>query len=246
MHALWMQCKVEFLKTFRNRMFLFFSLFMPIMFYYIFTNLVNRDLPFREEWEAHYLMSMALFSLISSSVCSLGITFVYENKLGWSKMIRLTPLKEAFYFLAKMMAQLLINLVSVILIFLFGYVVNDVQLSISQWVMCMVWIVLASIPFMALGAIVGSLNKVETATALSNILLFGLAIVGGLWMPVNQLPEFLQQISKWLPSYRAGEGAWNLINGQSISWETIMILMVYFVVFMILSVYIRRKRQEPV
>lgn len=41
MRALWMQCKIEILRTFRNKLFIFFSLLMPVMFYYIFTNVVQ-------------------------------------------------------------------------------------------------------------------------------------------------------------------------------------------------------------
>ena len=72
MRALWMQCKIEILRTFRNKLFIFFSLLMPVMFYYIFTNVVqvpqNGD-----AWKAHYLISMATFSIVGTALFSFGV-----------------------------------------------------------------------------------------------------------------------------------------------------------------------------
>lgn len=245
MRALFMQYKIELLRTLRNPFFLFFSLAMPIMFYFIFTKFVNADIPDKEEWQAHYLMSMAIFSIIGSSISSLGVTEVYEKKSGWTTFVRLTPLPTVSYMTAKMTAQMFVSFLSVIVIFTVGILINHIQLPLVTWIGSGLWILFASLPFLALGTVVGSLKKVNTATVVSNILLFGLAIVGGLWMPVEIFPETMQQISKWLPSYRYGEGAWNIVNGEAVQLQTVAILLFYLIVFMLLSVYIR-KRQEAV
>lgn len=89
-----MQCKVEIIRILRNRYFVFWSLVMPIIFYYIFTNLVNSDVPNKAEWQAHYLMSMTVFSVMGSSMMTLGIRMVQERSQGWSTFIRVTPLSD--------------------------------------------------------------------------------------------------------------------------------------------------------
>ena len=78
MKALWMQCKIEILRTFRNKLFIFFSLLMPVMFYYIFTNVIqvpqNGD-----AWKAHYLISMATFSIVGTALFSFGVRISQEK-----------------------------------------------------------------------------------------------------------------------------------------------------------------------
>lgn len=243
--ALIMPCKIELLRTVRNPFFLFFSLCMPVMFYYIFTNIVNADLPDKEIWQTQYLMSMTIFSIISSSISSLGVTEVYEKRSGWTTFVRITPMPALFHMVAKMTAQMFVNFLSVVVIFTFGMLVNHIRLPIVTWISSGLWLLCASLPFLALGTVVGSLKKVNTATVVSNILLFGLAIVGGLWMPVELFPETLQAIAKWLPSYRYGEGAWQIVQGDAIHPQTGLILFFYLVIFVLLSMYIR-KRQDAV
>ncbi len=81
MRALWMQCKIEILRTFRNKLFIFFSLLMPVMFYYIFTNVIqvpqNGD-----AWKAHYLISMATFSIVGTALFSFGVRISQEKRAG--------------------------------------------------------------------------------------------------------------------------------------------------------------------
>lgn len=63
-----MQCRMEIKRMLRNRYFVFWSLAMPIAFYYIFTNVVNTNAPDPAAWNAHYLMSMTTFSVMGSSI----------------------------------------------------------------------------------------------------------------------------------------------------------------------------------
>ena len=57
-------------------------------------------------------------------------------------------------------------------------------------------------------------EKVETATGVSNFIYLILAILGGLWMPMDILPKILQNIGNWLPGFHYGNGAWEIIRGD--------------------------------
>lgn len=90
MRLITVQCKAEMLRIIRNPYYVFWSLLMPIMFYFIFTRVVNTgsdDLT----WRAHYLMSMATFSVMGSAIMTLGIRLVQERTQGWTTFIRITP-----------------------------------------------------------------------------------------------------------------------------------------------------------
>jgi ABC-2 type transport system permease protein len=243
MNAFKMQCKAEITKVQRNRYFLFWSLAMPIIFYYIFTNVVNTNVPNKAEWNAHYLMSMTTFSVMGSSIMTLGIRMVQERSQGWSTFIRITPLSDTVYFAAQMVGQGLIHLLSVMIIFIAGFLINHVTLSAFEWVMCGLWILLGTLPFLALGTVIGMMKKVETAAGVSNVLYMVLAVAGGMWTPLEYMPKVMQNIGKWLPSYNFGSGAWEIVRGGLPDWKNILILIAYLVVFMLLSKYIRRKQE---
>ncbi len=243
MEAFKTQCKFEIIRILRNRYFVFWSLVMPIIFYYIFTNLVNSDVPNKAEWQAHYLMSMTVFSVMGSSMMTLGIRMVQERSQGWSTFIRITPLSDTVYFAAQMIGQSVIHLLSITIIFIAGAIINNVSLTPMEWIMSGLWILLGSLPFLAIGTLIGNMKKVETAAGISNVLYMVLAVSGGLWMPLEVMPKMMQNIGKWLPSYNFGNGAWEIVRGNMPDWKNILILIAYLALFMLLSKYIRRKTE---
>ncbi|WP_374018155.1 ABC transporter permease [Paenibacillus thiaminolyticus] len=245
MKLLFVQCKMELLRVIRNPYFVFWSLLMPMVFYFIFTRIVNVGVDNKAWWQAHYLMSMTAFSIMGSAIMTLGIRIVQERKNGWTTYIRITPLQGSIYFAGKMFGQFMMHLFSIIAIFLCGYLLNGVSLSWSAWLSCGLWLLLASIPFLGLGALVGTMKRVDTASGVSNAIFMLLAITGGMWFPLDIMPKFIQTAAKLLPAYHFGGGAWEIVRGESPQWEHALFLAGYLLLFMILSTYIR-KRQEAV
>jgi len=238
-----LQCKAEMLRILRNPFYVFWSLAMPIMFYFIFTRIFNTGADDVQLWQAHYLMSMTAFSVMGSAIMTLGIRLVQERTNGWDKFMRVTPLPGTTYFLGKMFGQTVMHLFSIVVIFLAGYLINGVSLSISQWLLSGLWILGGSLPFLALGTLFGTMKRVDTASGVSNAVYMILAICGGMWMPIDILPRMMQRIAHWLPSYNFGGGAWAIIRGQSPEWSNALILLGYFLLFMLLSTYIRKKQE---
>lgn len=246
MRPLKMQCKAEILRILRNPYFVIWSLLMPILFYFLFTKIINTGVDNPQEWQAHYLMSMTSFSVMGSAIMTLGIRLVQERTQGWSLFMRITPISDTAYFFSKMVAQTLVHVFSITLIFVAGALINGVSLSVMEWLMSGMWILIGSFPFLALGTLVGTMRKVDTASGVSNIIYMVLAISGGMWMPIEIMPEFIQAIAKWLPSYNFGNGAWEIVKGNSPELMNFLILIGYLVLFMLLSRYVRRKQEAAV
>ena len=69
---------------------------------------------------------------------------------------------------------------------------------------------------LALGTVIGSIKKADAAAGLANILNMSLAVIGGLWMPIEVFPKILRTIGEWTPTYHFGSGAWDIVAGKSI------------------------------
>lgn len=246
MKMLIMQSRVEIIRILRNPYYVFWSLFMPILFYTLFTKIFNSGFENQEEWQAHYLMSMTVFSVMGTSIITLGLRLVEERAQGWSMFMRITPLSDTVYFISKMAGQTFIHLFSIIIIFIAGVVINGVSLSAAEWISSGLWILAASAPFLAMGLLIGNMKKVDTASGVSNFLYLGFAITGGLWMPIDIFPEIIQNVSKWMPAYNYGNGAWQLAKGEWPEWTNVIVLAAYLLVFMLLSFYIRKKQEAAV
>ncbi|RPK20450.1 ABC transporter permease [Paenibacillus xylanexedens] len=245
MSMLLAQSRVEMLRISRNLYFVFWSLLMPVLFYILYTRIFTTDAVDAQQWNAHYLMSMTCFSVMGSSIMTLGIRLVQERVHGWVTYLRVTPLQNSIYFGGKMIGQTFIHLCSIIIIFISGYLINGVSLIALQWIGSALWILAGSLPFLALGTCIGTFRRVDTASGLSNALYLSLALLGGMWMPLDVMPDWLGQIGSRLPSYSFGNGAWVIITGGMPHMRDVLLLAAYLVGFMLLSTYIRNKQKEP-
>lgn len=238
------QTKAESLRIIRSPFFLLFSIAMPIVFYFLFTSINGADKSIQSTtWGVFSLMSMTAFSLIGTAVSQFGIRLSFEHQDGWVRLLRLTPLTPTVWIGSKLVAQMAVQLIVIVVIFLSAGLVHDIQLTAGQWIACGLWLWIGSLPFLALGALLGTLKNANTAIAIGNILQMGLAIVGGLWMPLQALPKWMQSIGEWLPSHRYANGAWNMVAGHMPASLDFIILVSCGVVFMVLSVYIFNRRE---
>ncbi|MFD0711949.1 ABC transporter permease [Paenibacillus sp. GCM10027626] len=244
MRATAAQLKAEILRTIRNRRFVIFTIIMPAMFYFIFTNTIGGNTQVGGvEWRAYYLMSMTAYGVIGASVTSLAVRFSRERSHGWTKMMRITPLPGWAQIAAKIAGQGLLNLFIILFMFALGAMVEGVRISAAQWIGCGLWIWLGSFSFMALGALLGTMRNVDVVQVIGNLTFMGLSIAGGLWMPISTMPDIMQTIARILPTYRLGQGAWSIVGNSGVEWGNVAVLAVYVLIFMVISTYIMRKQE---
>ncbi|RAP74524.1 ABC transporter permease [Paenibacillus montanisoli] len=237
-------CKAELLRTARNRRFVIFSVVMPIIFYFLFSNIVgDNEIVGGVNWSAYYLMSMTCYGIIGASFSTFSIRLSRERSQGWIRMLRITPLPAWAYILSKIVSQAVINLFIVVMMFLIGGISKGIDLPVSAWIESGLWIWLGGLSFMTLGTLFGTMRNPDAVQVLSMITYMGLSVVGGLWMPVETMSSTMRKIAELLPTYRLGQGAWNLIAGGSLSWEGIGILAAYVVVLMAASTWIMKKQE---
>lgn len=93
-----------------------------------------------------------------------------------------------------------------------------------------------------MGSLLSQLNDLQKASGIGNILYIVLAIMGGLWMPIDQFPVWMRSISDVMPTYHlkrlAIEGSENLLATTT----SLSILMLYSMVFLCITLYIHKRR----
>ncbi|TMV14412.1 ABC transporter permease [Paenibacillus thermoaerophilus] len=238
------QTRAEALRIVRSPFFLIFSIGMPLAFYFLFAALNGSDTVIESTvYGAYSLMSMTAFSLVGTAVSQFGIRLAYERRDGWVRTLRLTPLSPSAWVGSKIAAHLVMHLAILLLLFASGGLVYDLNLSIGVWISSGLWLWIGSVPFLALGALLGTMRHADAAIAVGNVLHLGMSVLGGLWMPLSVMPKWMQMVGQWLPTHRYAHGAWNLLAGSPPSAADWMILAGFGAVCMLLSVYILNRRE---
>jgi ABC-2 type transport system permease protein len=110
-----------------------------------------------------------------------------------------TTLKASTFIAAQITARLILNSLQAILTILIGYYGFDVSIR-GSFLLVVLFVVLGTLTFMSIGFIIASLAKSpESAGPIAGFISFPLMFLGGVFFPVNNMPEYLQPIIKTIP-----------------------------------------------
>jgi ABC-2 type transport system permease protein len=240
--------KIEVLRMLRNRRYVIFAFVVPVGFYLLFENLgggKGGTATIRgADPRAWLMVSMAAYSAMLTGTFVGGARLAAERASGWTRQLRATPLPAWSNLAAKVGAALALALPSLLLVGAAGAVVGKVHLDGGQWLRLggMMW--LGSLPFIALGLLVGYWLDTDTAQAVTVVSSMVLSVLGGIWIPTPTMPATMRQIAHALPSYHFGDLGWRTIAGQAPALNDGLVLAAYAVVFAALAAWRYRGEAE--
>ena len=180
---------------------------------------------------------LAVFAVMSVCLFTYGVGVAEDRALPWDgylRTLRVGPLPRLTGRLLTGLAFVVIGLVPLVLI---AWLMTAATLPLSRLVMTVAALLAAGVPLFALGITIGYSLSTKAAMAVAQSLLLPLAFGGGLFLPPNTFPGWLDAISTWLPT-RAGRdlvvtattgtdlpgttllmlGGWTLLTGSLAVW----------------------------
>lgn len=186
-------------RSLRNRRTLIFLLIMPVAFFLLFGGQFRHSDP---DAFAYVMVSMAVYGAMIATT-SMGAQVSVERSVGWTRQLRLTPLRPVGYVLTKVAAALVLGIVPIAMVLGVG-ALEGVRLDAGQWVEVALLSWICSLVFAAFGLFVGYLVPAENAMQFMGPLLALMSFFGGLFQPLNTLPHALQRIAPSMPTYPVG------------------------------------------
>jgi ABC-2 type transport system permease protein len=170
---------------------------------------INTQAPFSVASEQLNERSLSPFDytfagLLGFAIIGMGIfgpvnVFPELKKMGILRRLSTTPLKVWQYFLATMIGQAVIGLVSLAIMFAVAILVFHLHV-VGNWFELAAFLVFGIITILGIGLALGGWAKNERQAApLSNIIVFPMMFLSGTFFPRFLMPDWLQQISAFLP-----------------------------------------------
>ncbi|MGO4536421.1 ABC transporter permease [Leifsonia sp. 2MCAF36] len=169
---------------------------------------------------------------------SQAFQIVTERSIGWNRQLRITPLSGTGYLVSKVIGALALALLSILVIVGVSIGLYHPDLAAGSWVLAGLAVWGGVIPFALLGILVGQFAKPEFAQPLFMMVFMGMAVLGGLWIPLQVFPAWVADVAKAVPSYwlnRVGQlgalqsgdavtpaivlAAWTLALGALVVWR---------------------------
>jgi ABC-2 type transport system permease protein len=194
---------------------------------------------------AYFLASFGAWSVGQVMVYAFGLGVATERALKQDLLMRAMPLPPIMPLLVRVLTALLFALVSLVVLIAYGVVVGGVRQDLGVWATIIVRLLAGSLPFIALGLSIGYTASFSAAPAVANIIYLPLSFASGLFIPLSQLPSFVQQVAPYLPTYHYGQLAWSAVGAPSEPLATSLgWLAAYTVLFLALAVRAYRREEQ--
>lgn len=189
--------RYEVIRTLRSRRFLFLLGFPLVLFCVVAGSNQHGSLD-GISFPVYYMTGMVSWGSMIAIISS-GSRISLERQLGWTRQLRITPLRTRSYFRAKVLCGYLMATLTIVPLYLAGSLFG-VRLHPSQWLTMTVLLLVGLIPFAALGILAGHLLKPDSlgpAVGGSTALF---ALIGGAWGPLSTAHTYVE-VAKCIPSF---------------------------------------------
>ena len=191
---------IEVRRLLRNRRTVVVTLVVPVLLFLLFkANRRAGALSGIGFTAAATMIGIAVYGAMLAATSG-GAMVSIERAQGWSRQLRLTPLRPAAYVAIKILVAMLLGLTSVAVVYIVG-AIDGVQMAPATWVLTGVLAWAASFVFASFGLFMGFLLPSENVMQVIGPVLGVFSLFGGLFVPLSLLPSVMQDIAPYMPTY---------------------------------------------
>jgi ABC-2 type transport system permease protein len=224
--------RLEVRRLTRNRRTVIIAIVLPIVFFLLFGLNQNYDTLHAGHGNvsAFVMISLALYGAVLATTFG-GAMVSIERAQGWSRQLRLTPLSPAAYIVIKVLTALVLGACSVAAVYIVGAVTGKADMSVGLWIGTGFSVWIGSLLFAAFGLFLGYLLPAENVMQLIGLILALLSFAGGLFIPVSQYAQAVQDVAKWTPLYGLNQLVHTPLLGNGVDWTWAVNVLAWLIIF---------------
>jgi ABC-type multidrug transport system permease subunit len=227
----------------RNKMFFFFSIVMPLGFFFLYSSIFAKGIPY----EVAFLLGSVLGLNVMGSFWGLSATLVTFREQGILRRFHVTPATATDMLVSSILANYSLTLPTVIVEILlarFFYHVHDLGNLLAVFLL----VSIGTVSFGSLGLVIASVtNTMQETQVLNQLLWLPLIFLSGATIPFKALSNTVQHIALFLPATYLVHGLRNAIfmgDGPGQVLLALVSLTVWFTLTLFLSSQLFRWEPE--
>ena len=174
------------------------------------------------EWATQAVISLSVFAVLANALFAFGLSIAQSRELPWDPYLRTLPAPAIARVLGHVFSAGSIGVAAIVPVVVLGAVLTAAEASWWRLLLGFVAIAASALPFVFIGIAVGYSMPSKAAIAVVQVLMFGLAFGGGLFLPPAVFPGWLDAISRFLPSRDSREiVVWAVQGGELAPWAWI-------------------------
>ena len=213
--------KYSLLETVRVPIAVIGSLVFPALSLLFFV-VPQRAVAENAEWATQAVISLSVFAVLANALFGFGLNIAQSRELPWDPYLRTLPAPGLSRVLGHVFSTGLVGIAAIVPVVVLGALLTAAEASWWSLLLGFGAIAASALPFVFIGISVGYSMPAKAAIAVVQVLMFGLAFGGGLFLPPALFPDWLDAISRFLPSRDAREiVVWAVQGGDLPPWAWI-------------------------
>lgn len=235
------EIRYEFLKLLRRKSFSLATIGFPVMFYLLF-GVTNRHAGGSVNIAKYLLGGYATFGLVGAALFGIGVGLAMERTAGWLELKRASPMPPMAYLLAKCVTAVAFGVIIVSVLTAIGVTLGGVHLTLGEFARMIAFTIAGAVPFASMGLLLALVIPGTATPGFINLIYLPMSFLSGLWMPIEQLPRWLQRLAPALPTYHLAQamlgifgysrpGSSMLAHWSALAGFTLLMLGISWLVF---------------
>jgi len=180
----------------RNKMFFFFSVIMPLMFFFLYAGVFAKGDPHA----VRFFLGPVIALNVMGSFWGLSATLVMYREQGILRRFHVAPVTASDMLASSVLANFVLTLPTVVVILLLARFVFHVS-HMGNLVAAFLFVCAGTISFGSLGLVVASVtNTMQETQVLNQLMWLPLIFLSGATFPLAFLPKVVQGFSVFLPA----------------------------------------------
>lgn len=180
----------------RNKMFFFFSVVMPLMFFFLYAGVFAKGDPHA----VRFFLGPVLALNVMGSFWGLSATLVMYREQGILRRFHVAPVTASDMLMSSVLANFVLTLPTVISVLLLARFVFHVR-DMGNLLAAFLFVCAGTVSFGSLGLVVASItNTMQETQVLNQLMWLPLIFLSGATFPLAFLPKVVQGFSVFLPA----------------------------------------------
>lgn len=193
------------------------------------------------EFATAAVSSMIVFAFLSAGLFSVGLEFAEQRSKPWAPYLRTLPGSPLARIGGMVLSTLATATAATVPLLVVGALFTQARPAPMNLLAGVLSVIVTALPALLIGAIIGITSGPKAAIAITQVAMFLLAFGGGLFLPPQMFPLWLDRLSTFLPVRQAREVVIATAMGTAIPWWAVVGIVTWTLVLGTLAVLLYRR-----
>ncbi|BDZ41693.1 ABC transporter [Paraoerskovia sediminicola] len=236
----WLHLRFQFLETVRVPIAVLGNLIFPAlaMFFFVVPQEAVAGNPL---FATVAVAGLSLFAICSASLFTYGLGVAEDRQQPFDPFVRSLPAGPAPRMIGRVLNGAIFSLFGIVPVVLIGWLFTEASVTALQLLAGIATVLLVAVPFTLLGMGVGYSLSAKAALPVVQVILFPLAFAGGLFLPPQMFPSWLDGISMATPTRAGRDLVIQALTGEPAYSGAWLVLLGWTAAFAALAVWAYRR-----